>query len=40
VVTGYRSSAGRARSDVDARLDRFTPGPGATDPGGGGTTAP
>lgn len=40
VVTGYRSSAGRARSDVDAQLDRFTPAPGATDPGVGGTTAP
>jgi MFS family permease len=32
VVTGYRSSAGRASSDVAARLDRFAPrGPG---PGG------
>jgi MFS family permease len=40
VVTGYRSSAGRARSDVDAQLDRFTPAPGATDPARGGTTAP
>ena len=40
VVTGYRSSAGRASSDVDAQLDRFTPAPGATDPGRGGTTAP
>ena len=29
VVTGYRSSAGRASSDVAARLDRFAPrGPG------------
>ena len=25
VVTGYRSSAGRASSDVAARLDRFAP---------------
>lgn len=25
VVTGYRSSAGRASADVDARLDRFAP---------------
>jgi MFS family permease len=25
VVTGYRSSAGRATADVDARLDRFAP---------------
>jgi MFS family permease len=32
VVTGYRSSAGRATVDVDARLDRFTPAPGATEP--------
>ena len=40
VVTGYRSSAGRASSDIDAQLGRFTPAPGATDPARGGTTAP
>ena len=32
VVTGFRSSAGRASLDVDARLDRFTPGPGPATP--------